>query len=42
VYDKAINTVVEHLKIAGLDLDFDAFMNDFLSRLNHYFNERES
>ena len=42
VYDKAINTVVEHLKIAGLDLDFDVFMNDFLSRLNHYFNERES
>jgi HAD superfamily hydrolase (TIGR01549 family) len=42
VYAKANNTVVEHLKNAGLDLEFDAFMNDFISRLNHYFNERES
>jgi len=42
VYAKANNTVVEHLKNAGLDLEFDAFMDDFLSRLNHYYNERES
>jgi HAD superfamily hydrolase (TIGR01549 family) len=42
VYTKAINSVVDHLKNAGLDLDFDAFMDDFLSRLNHYFDERES
>jgi len=39
---KANNIVVEHLKNAGLEIEFEAFMIDFLSRLTQYYNERES
>lgn len=42
VFANTIETLSKHLKESGLDIDFNRFMDDFLSRLIDYFEERES
>ena len=42
VFANAIETLTNQLSDSGLDIDFNSFMDDFLSRLNEYFEQRES
>jgi HAD superfamily hydrolase (TIGR01662 family) len=41
VFAKSTQVLSRQLKGSGLDIDIDDFMEDFLSRLNDYFKQRE-
>ncbi len=42
VTNQANSALVKHLKDDGLELDFDAFMDDFMTRLGRYFEQRDT
>jgi HAD superfamily hydrolase (TIGR01662 family) len=42
VFAQADAELLHHLKLAGLNLEGEAFLKDFRTRLNEYFTERES
>jgi HAD superfamily hydrolase (TIGR01549 family) len=42
VTNQANSALVNHLKEAGLKLDFDAFLGDFMKRLGKYFKRRDT
>ena len=42
VTNQANSALVKHMKVAGLKLDFDAFLDDFMTRLGKYFKSRDT
>jgi len=42
VFAQADAELLHHLKLAGLNLEGEAFLEDFRNRLSDYFTERES